>query len=156
MDYLTLKWIHILSSTLLMGTGLGIAFFMWMAHLTRDPRSIAATARVVVIADALFTAPAVVVQLVSGLWLAKLLQLPLDTFWIKTALVLFFVTGACWLPVVWLQIRARDLAQHAAATGAPLPLAYMQVMRGWFWLGWPAFISVITIFWLMVHKPAGI
>jgi len=153
MDYLTLKWIHILSSTLLLGTGLGIAFFMWMAHLTRDPRQIATTARVVVIADALFTAPAVIVQLGSGLWLAWLLHLPLTVFWVGTALLLFFVIGICWLPVVWLQARARDLARAAAETGVPLPPAYARVMRWWFWLGWPAFISVIAIFWLMVNKP---
>lgn len=150
-----LKWIHILSSTLLMGTGLGIAFFMWMAHRTHDARTVAATARVVVIADGLFTAPAVIIQLVSGLWLAQLLQIPLATFWLRSALILFFVIGACWLPVVWLQIRARDLARQAVATQRPLPAAYARVMRWWFWLGWPAFLSVITIFWLMVHKPAG-
>lgn len=153
MDYLTLKWIHILSSTLLLGTGLGIAFFMWMAHRSGDARQIAATARVVVIADALFTAPAVIVQLGSGLWLAWLLHLPLTVFWVGTALLLFFVIGACWLPVVWLQARARDLARAAAEAGMPLPPAYARVMRWWFWLGWPAFISVIAIFWLMVHKP---
>ncbi|TLX22965.1 DUF2269 family protein [Thermomonas fusca] len=153
LDYPTLKWIHILSSTLLMGTGLGIAFFMWMAHLSRDPRTVAATARVVVIADGLFTAPAVVVQFATGLWLTQLLHLPLTTFWVKTALVLFFATGACWLPVVWLQIRARNLARQAAAAQTPLPQAYARVMRWWFWLGWPAFISVIAIFWMMVHKP---
>lgn len=153
MDYLTLKWLHILSSTLLLGTGLGIAFFMWMAHLTRDACTIAATARVVVIADGVFTAPAVLVQLVSGLWLTQWLHLPLATFWIKTGLALFFVTGACWLPVVWLQIRARDLAGQAAAMHAPLPPAYAQVMHWWFWLGWPAFLCVLAIFWLMVHKP---
>lgn len=153
MDYLTLKWIHILSSTLLLGTGLGIAFFMWMAHLTRDARQIAATARVVVIADALFTAPAVIVQLGSGLWLVWLLHLPLTVYWVRTALVLFFVIGICWLPVVWLQARARDLARAAAEAGMPLPPAYARVMRWWFWLGWPAFISVIAIFWLMVNKP---
>ncbi len=153
LDYLTLKWIHIVASTLLLGTGLGIAFFMWMAHLSRDPRQIAATARVVVIADALFTAPAVVVQLATGLWLAHLLQLPLTTFWVRTTLILFVVIGACWLPVVWLQARARDLARAAANANAPLPPSYARVMRCWFWLGWPAFISVIAIFWLMVHKP---
>lgn len=153
MDYLTLKWIHILSSTLLLGTGLGIAFFMWMAHLSGDARQIAATARVVVIADALFTAPAVVVQLGTGLWLAWLLHLPLTVFWVGTALLLFFVIGVCWLPVVWLQARARDLARAAAEAGMPLPPAYARVMRWWFWLGWPAFLSVIAIFWLMVHKP---
>ncbi|MGS1076840.1 DUF2269 family protein [Pseudoxanthomonas beigongshangi] len=154
MLYLWVKWIHILASTLLFGTGLGIAFFMWMAHLRGDPRTIAATARTVVIADSLFTAPAVVVQFGTGLWLVHLLGLPLTVFWVKTALVLFFVVGACWLPVLWLQIRARNLARQAAEAGLPLPTDYHRAMRWWFWLGWPAFISVLAIFWLMVMKPA--
>lgn len=153
MDYLTLKWIHILSSTLLFGTGLGIAFFLWMAHRRGDAREIAATAGTVVIADACFTAPAVIVQFVSGLWLAQMAGMPLSMFWLKTALILFFVIGACWLPVLRLQLRARDLARAAAATGTPLPPAYFRVMRWWFWLGWPAFLSVLAIFWLMVKKP---
>jgi uncharacterized membrane protein len=154
MLYLWVKWIHILASTLLFGTGLGIAFFMWMAHLRGDPRAIAATARTVVIADSLFTAPAVVVQFGTGLWLVHLLGLPLTVFWVKTALVLFFVVGACWLPVLWLQIRARNLARQAVEAGQPLPRDYHRAMRWWFWLGWPAFISVLAIFWLMVMKPA--
>lgn len=153
MLYLWVKWIHILASTLLFGTGLGIAFFMWMAHLRGDPRTIAATARTVVIADGLFTAPAVVVQFGTGLWLVHLLGLPLTVFWVKTALVLFFVVGACWLPVLWLQIRARNLARQAVEAGQPLPRDYHRAMRWWFWLGWPAFISVLAIFWLMVMKP---
>ncbi|MEG3789522.1 DUF2269 domain-containing protein [Lysobacter sp. CCNWLW3] len=153
MAYLWVKWLHILSSTLLFGTGLGIAFFFWLAHRRGDARVIAATARTVVIADACFTAPAVVVQLLSGLWLAHTLGLPFEAFWLKTALVLFFVIGACWLPVLWLQLRARDLAQAATRDGTPLPPAYYRVMRWWFWLGWPAFLSVLAIFWLMVLKP---
>lgn len=155
MPYLWLKWIHILSSTLLFGTGLGIAFFMWMAHRRGDARTIAHTAATVVIADACFTAPAVIVQFASGLWLAMMAGMPLSVYWLKSALVLFFVVGACWLPVLWLQWRARELARAAVATGTPLPPAYFRVMRWWFWLGWPAFLSVIWIFWLMVHKPIG-
>jgi uncharacterized membrane protein len=151
--YLWVKWIHILSSTLLLGTGLGIAFFMWLAHRRGDAKVIAETARTVVIADACFTAPAVVVQFISGLWLANALGNPYSVFWLKAALLLFFVVGACWLPVLWLQWRARDLAIAASAAGAPLPAAYHRVMHWWFWLGWPAFISVIVIFWLMVMKP---
>ncbi|MDI9238482.1 DUF2269 domain-containing protein [Lysobacter sp. LF1] len=154
MTYLWLKWIHILSSTLLFGTGLGIAFFMWMAHRRGDARLIADTARHVVIADTVFTAPAVIVQLATGLWLTRLLGLPLGLFWVKAALLLFFVIGACWLPVLWLQVRARDLARECVATGQPLPSSYHRAMRWWFWLGWPAFLSVIAIFWLMVTKPA--
>lgn len=154
MLYLWVKWIHILASTLLFGTGLGIAFFMWMAHLRGDAGTIAATARTVVIADSLFTAPAVVVQFGTGLWLVHILGLPLTVFWVKTALVLFFVVGACWLPVLWLQVRARNLARQAVEANLPLPAAYHRAMRWWFWLGWPAFISVLAIFWLMVMKPA--
>ena len=153
MGYLWVKLLHVLSSTLLLGTGLGIAFFMLSAHRRGDPKLIAATASTVVIADACFTAPAVIVQFATGLWLAQQLGAPLSTFWLKTALLFFFMVGACWLPVLWLQLRARDLARHALATGTPLPTAYFRVMRWWFWLGWPAFIAVIAIFWLMVFKP---
>ncbi|MCB1554781.1 MAG: DUF2269 domain-containing protein [Xanthomonadales bacterium] len=154
MDYLVIKWVHVLSSTLLFGTGLGIAFFMWMAHRGGDARMIAHTARIVVIADACFTAPAVVVQLGSGLWMTQRIGLPLDILWLRTALMLYAVIGACWLPVLWLQKRARDLANQACVSNRPLPPAYFAIMRWWFWLGWPAFISVAWVFWLMVSKPS--
>ena len=154
MEYLWVKWLHILSSTLLLGTGLGIAFFMWMAHRRGDARMIAETARTVVIADACFTAPAVVIQFLSGLWLTHQLGIAFETFWIKYALILFFVIGVCWLPVLRLQLRARNLAHAAVASGLPLPAQYQRVMRWWFWLGWPAFMSVLVIFWLMVMKPS--
>lgn len=152
--YLVLKWIHILSSTLLFGTGLGIAFFLWVAHRRGEVGAIAATARTVVIADTCFTAPAVLVQFGTGLWLAHILGIPLRTPWLVGALGLFILVGACWLPVVWLQVRARDLALTAAREGNPLPPGYFRAMRWWFWLGWPAFLSVMAIFWLMVAKPS--
>ena len=153
MDYLLLKWIHILSSTLLFGTGLGIAFFMWVAHPRGDARVIAATARTVVIADACFTAPAVLVQFVTGLLLSAQLGWPVEAFWWRASLSLFFVVGICWLPVLWLQVRARDLARISAEVGTDLTSTYRRTMRAWFWLGWPAFLSVLAIFWLMVLKP---
>ena len=153
MDYLIVKWVHVLSSTLLFGTGLGIAFFLWVAHRRGDVRVIAQTARTVVLADAVFTAPAVVVQLATGLWMVHTLSLPLSLYWLSMALFLYGLVGACWLPVLWLQKRARDLALQADATGQPLPAAYYRCMRWWFWLGWPAFLSVMWIFWLMVRKP---
>lgn len=154
MDYLWVKWLHVLSSTLLFGTGLGIAFFTWMAHRTGDAAHIARTARVTVIADSVFTAPAVLVQFATGAWMVHRLGMPWTTFWIGAAIVLFVFVGACWLPVVWLQMRARDLARAAAAQGAPLPAAYARVMRWWFVLGWPAFLGVLAIFALMVFKPS--
>lgn len=154
MIYLWVKWIHILASTLLFGTGLGIAFFLWMAHLRGNPRVIAETARCVVIADAVFTAPAVVVQLTTGLWLVHLLGMPLNVFWVKTALLLFFVVGACWLPVLWLQLKMAREVEAALAQRRSLVPQYLQWQRAWEWLGYPAFIAMLAVLFLMVNKPA--
>lgn len=151
--YVLLKTVHILSSTLLFGTGLGTAFFMWFTHRTGQINAIATTARLTVLADLLFTAPAVIVQPVTGYLLMRQMSFDLHTPWLQAAIGLYLLTGACWLPVVWLQWRARNLAQAALRAGTPLPLAYHRCMKIWFALGWPAFLSVLLIFWLMVAKP---
>ena len=151
---LTLKLIHVLGATVLFGTGLGIAFFMWMAHRTRDAAVIAHTASVVVVADTVFTATAVIVQPISGAFLAHAIGYSLWEPWIVVSLALYGLVGACWLPVVWIQAKLRDLAREAARNGAPLPIRYHQLFRVWFVLGWPAFIGVIAIFVLMIVKPA--
>lgn len=152
--YLLLKALHVVSATVLLGTGAGIAFFMWRAHATGDAATVAAVARIVVLADFCFTAPAVVVQFASGIGLALAAGFPLATPWLAGSIGLFFFVGACWLPVVRLQIRVRDLAAAAARDGVPLPRAYHAAMRWWFALGWPAFAAVLGIVWLMVAKPA--
>jgi len=149
-----LKLIHILGAAVLFGTGLGIAFFMWMAHRTGDTATVAATARIVVIADAVFTASAVVIQPVSGAALAWTMGIPLLTPWIVLSVLLYVLVGLCWLPVVWLQIKLRDIAAYAAERGAVLPAAYHDLFRVWFSLGWPAFVGVIAIMALMIWKPA--
>jgi len=152
--YALLKTLHIVSASVLLGTGAGIAFFMWMAHRSGNVATIAGVSRLVVIADACFTAPAVVVQFASGYVLARMAGFPLDTPWLLWGIVLFFFVGACWLPVVWLQARARDLAVEAHRTGSPLPARYHRYMKWWFALGWPAFSAVLAIVYLMVKKPA--
>jgi uncharacterized membrane protein len=152
--YVWLKTIHILSSTLLFGTGLGTAFFMWFTHRTGDLASIATASRLTVRADFLFTTPAVIVQPVSGYLLMRLMGFDLHAGWLQAAVALYVFTGVCWLPVVWLQWRASQLAHAALQTETALPPDYYRIMRLWFALGWPAFLSVITIFWLMVAKPA--
>lgn len=151
--YSLLKTLHILSATVLIGAGTGIAFFMWMAHRSGTVATIAAVSRLVVIADWCFTAPAVLVQFASGLMLARMAGFALDAPWLLASIALFVVVGACWLPVVWLQIRARDLACDAVRTGSALPAAYHRTMRWWFALGWPAFMAVVVIVYLMVKKP---
>ncbi|HUK01560.1 MAG TPA: DUF2269 domain-containing protein [Steroidobacteraceae bacterium] len=153
--YLWLKWLHIVSSTVLFGTGAGIAFFFLRAQRTGDVRVIAAVARDVVVADAVFTASAVVTQPISGLLMVKIAGYPLSLPWIWGSLALYCAIGCLWLPVVWLQIRMRDLATAAASSGVSLPPLYHRYYRRWFAFGWPAFAGVLVIFWLMVTKPGA-
>lgn len=117
--YLLLKYAHVISSTLLFGTGLGTAFHGWMAHRSGDRPAIAVVSRNVVLADWIFTAPAVVVQPATGLALAHLAGFPWHSPWLLASVVLYLLVGACWLPVVWLQIRMHRMAGEATRAGAP-------------------------------------
>ena len=153
MTYFLIKTIHILSATVLFGTGIGTAFQMWRAHLRGDVRTIASVAGEVVAADFIFTTPAVIIQPLSGVALAYLVGIDLLSSWMIASLALYVLAGACWLPVVWLQLRVRDLARMADSNGVPLPEDYFRYMRIWFALGWPAFAAIVVIVWLMVAKP---
>ena len=152
MDYGFIKTLHVLSATLLFGTGLGTAYFMWSANRTRDVQVMAAVMRHVVRADWMFTLPSVIFQPLSGAWLVYAAGYPW-TGWVGFSLALYVIAGACWLPVVWLQLRMRDLAADAHGRGQSLPACYWRYARIWFWLGVPAFIAVMAIFFLMVLKP---
>jgi uncharacterized membrane protein len=154
LDYLLLKFVHVIGAAVLLGTGTGIAFFMLAAHMSRDVAFIARTASVVVIADYLFTASAVVAQPISGYLLTQVLGIPMETGWIAVSLAFYVVAGVFWLPVVWIQSQLRDLARKAAATGAPLPDRYHKLFRIWFAFGLPGFGAVLAIVWLMVAKPS--
>jgi len=148
------KLVHLLGASVLFGTGLGIAFFMFMAHRTGHAGVIAVTLRFVVMADFIFTATSVVVQPLSGFALAWAIGLsPLDELWIVLSLILYVAVGLCWLPVVFIQIRMRNLAKDAAVNAKPLPDAYRRLFRIWFVLGWPAFAGVLAIFVLMIWQP---
>jgi len=150
---LATKLVHVLGAAVLFGTGAGIAFFMWMAHRTGRAMAVAEAARVVVIGDTVFTATAVVLQPITGVALAWLIGYSLLESWIVLSIALYVLVGVCWLPVVWIQIRLRDLAAKAAAAGEKLPPQYFSLFRVWFILGWPAFAGVTAIFALMLWKP---
>jgi uncharacterized membrane protein len=152
--YLMLKWVHIVLSTVLFGTGAGIAFFFIRAQRTGDVRVIAAVGQDVVLADFVFTATAVILQPATGIALALMAGFPLTSRWLEASMALYALVGCCWLPVVWLQMRMRDLAKVAAANSLPLPAEYFRYYRQWFALGWPAFFGVMVIFYLMVVKPS--
>lgn len=152
MTYSLLKTLHILSMVLLFGTGLGSAFYKWMADRSGNLQHIAVTNRHVVLADWLFTTPSVIFQPISGVWMLLLLGLPIDTPWVVASLSLYGLAGVCWLPVVWLQIRMQAIAADAAARQVPLPERYWLMARCWFWLGVPAFISMVLVVALMVFK----
>jgi uncharacterized membrane protein len=151
--FLLLKTLHIVGATVLLGTGAGIAFFMLMAHRSGDPKVIAHTAGVVVIADGLFTATAVVLQPITGGGLALMAGYPLLAGWVAASVALYVVVGVFWFPVVWMQLRMRDLARQAVANNTGLPASYFRLWRLWFAFGFPAFGAVLAIIWLMISRP---
>lgn len=153
-EYLVVKTIHVISSTLLFGTGIGSAFYMLFASLGRDPRTVYFVVRFVVVADWLFTTTAIVIQPLTGFWLAHVAGFPLTSRWIVWSTILYLVAGACWLPVVWMQMKMREMARVAVERGAPLPERYFRFLRAWIALGIPAFASLVVVFYLMVAKPA--
>jgi uncharacterized membrane protein len=151
--YFALKYLHVIGGAVLLGTGAGIAFFMLLAQRSGDARVVAGVARIVVTADFLFTATAVVAQPVTGVALAHISGYPLGEGWIVLSILLYLFTGAFWLPVVWMQMRMRDLAAAAARNGEKLPREYHRLFRTWFAFGFPAFAAVMAIFWLMIARP---
>jgi uncharacterized membrane protein len=151
--YFLIKYLHLLGAIAILGTGTGIAFFMLMAHWSRDPAFIARTAATVVVADMLFTLSAVILQPVTGGVLIALSGAALAERWLATSLGLYVVAGLFWIPVIFMQIEMRDLAQMAAAQQQPLPPRYFALFRRWFAFGIPGFGSVMIILWLMIAKP---
>jgi uncharacterized membrane protein len=152
--FIVLKLLHLLGAVVLLGTGAGIAFFMVMANRTRDAGTIAHVAGTVVIADFIFTASAVLLQPVTGWLLAENAGYALEEGWVALSIVLYLLVGACWLPVVWIQIVMRNIARTAAADHALLPVRYHRLYRLWLCLGFPAFAGVVAIIWLMLAKPS--
>jgi uncharacterized membrane protein len=153
MDYTILKWVHILSSTILFGTGVGSAFYLFMANREKNVANIYFATTHVVVADWLFTSPAIIVQFITGMWLLRLTGYSFSDNWVRWGVALYFFAGFCWLPVVWIQIKMRDMAKAAAETATPLPESYWRLDRWWIAAGSLAFPAVIVIFYLMVAKP---
>ena len=155
---MSVKWLHVQSSTMLYGTGIGSAFYWLLATVGRDAKAVAVVSRYVVITDWLFTATTAVFQPLSGFWLMHLAGgMPVTTPWIAWSLGLYALAIACWLPVVWIQLRLRDISAQAALKGSELPPAYWRFFSWWVGLGCVAFIAFLAIFHLMVAKqlPAG-
>lgn len=153
MAYLIAKWLHIVSSTLLFGTGLGSAFYMFFTSRTRDPRAVAIVVKYVVIADWLFTVPTILLQPTSGLYMVYTAGFQLTSPWLLWSIGLFLLAGTAWLPVVWMQIRMRDIAYDAVKREQPLPARYWSFLRLWVALGIVAFFALVAVFFLMVVKP---
>lgn len=152
MEYLLLKWLHIISSTILFGTGIGSAFYKFIADREGDINHIARTNRHVVLADWFFTTPTIILQPLSGFAMVYLAGYSLFDTWLLISILLYLLAGACWLPVVVLQIRMRDMAQTAENESKELPALYYTYARYWFWLGVPAFAALVGVFYLMVFK----
>jgi len=151
--YLTIKTLHILSATILFGTGLGIAFFMVRSYFTDNIQERFYASRNTVLADYLFTLPAVIIQPLTGIWLVTQGGFGAMDLWLSLTYGLYLVAGACWIPVVWIQIQLKKMLAHSVSSGEALPERYHKLFKLWFLLGWPAFTGLIIIFFLMVFKP---
>ena len=151
--YLIIKTLHIISSTVLFGTGAGIAFFMLRSHFTDNIHEKFYAVRNTVLADYLFTAPAVIMQPATGFWLVWQGGHDWMDLWLSTTYAIYIIAGLCWLPVVWIQIQLKNMAAYAVETGELLPERYYKLFKVWFLLGWPAFIGLVIVFFLMVFKP---
>ena len=154
MKYFAVKVIHILSATLMVGTGFGTAFYMFFVNRSGNVQAMAVVTRLVARADWWFTTPSVIIQPLSGFWMIHLAGYPLHSRWIMWSIALYVLAGLCWLPVVWLQLRMRDMAGEAARNLLPLPSRYWRYEKIWTALGFPAFGALMVVYWLMVHKPA--
>ncbi len=152
--YLILKWVHILGSTILFGTGIGIAFFKWTTDRSKDINAIRIVNERTVWADWIFTTPAVILQPITGMGLVYHAGYSLSNSWVTWATFLYLFAGCCWLPVLKLQLVMRDLSRSAYQHNAQLPKEYWRYARIWFWLGVPAFLSLLVVYWLMIFKPA--
>jgi uncharacterized membrane protein len=153
MEYVIVKWLHILSSTFLFGTGIGSAWYLLFAVISRNVAAIAVVTRIVVTADWLFTGTTMIAQPATGFYLIHLAGYPMHSAWIMYSIGLFVLAALCWFPVVWLQMRLRDLSAAAASAGTPLPPAFWRYFKGWIILGIPAFFAFLGVFYLMVAKP---
>lgn len=151
--YLVLKCLHIVSSVLLVGTGFGTAFYLFFTNRQPSLEARVVVARLVVRADLWFTTPAVIVQPLTGVAMVRLAGWPWDSPWLLASIALYALAGACWLPVLWLQLRMARMAEQAVATGTALSPTYRRLQRAWEWLGYPAFIAMLAVYALMVLKP---
>ncbi len=151
--YLIIKTLHIFGATILFGTGIGIAFFMFRSYFTNDMNEKFYAVRNTVLADYLFTFPAALIQPISGAWLVWKSGFDGTSLWLTTTYVIYFVIGLCWLPVVWIQIQLKKMLQQSIQNKGELPDRYHKLFRIWFLLGWPAFIGLVVILFLMVVKP---
>lgn len=151
--YLFLKTIHIISATVLFGTGMGIAFFMFCSQFSENIFQKYYAARFTVLADYIFTLPAVIIQPISGFLLIYEMGFYIFEFWLLTTYIIYIVAGLCWLPVVWIQIELKKILEVSIDTNSALPERYYKLFRIWFILGWPAFIGLVVVFFLMVLKP---
>lgn len=152
--YFLMKTLHILSGTVLFGTGAGIAFFMLKGHLSGVPAARRFAASTTVQADFLFTLPAVVIQPMSGAWLIWKGGFDWADRWLVVTYALYLLAGVFWVPVVGIQMRMKAMLDAEATGGILDDKALSRLFRWWFALGWPAFGGLVIVFYLMVAKPS--
>jgi uncharacterized membrane protein len=149
-----IKFVHLIAAAAMLGTWLGIAVFMLLAHRSGNTSVVALTSRFAVSTEFIVMVAAVALQPISGFALAWAIGLsPTDEFWIVLSLGFYVLVAAAWLAALRVEIRIRDMARQAALDGVPLPDAYRRLFRFYSALVWPALAVTAVLFALMIWQP---
>lgn len=149
-----IKFVHLVAAAAMLGTWLGVALFMLLAHRSDNPSVVALTSRFAVSVEKFVMIAAVALQPISGFALAGAIGLsPLDEFWIELSLALYVVVVAAWLGALRVEIRIRDTSRQAALDNVPLPVGYRGLFRLYSALTWPGLAGTVVLFLLMTWQP---
>ncbi len=147
MDYFLLKLIHILSATLMIGTGLGSAFYLYLTYKKSAVQTVKEVLNFVILADTIFTTPSVIIQLITGIMLSDLLGL-LYTDWFWLVLAVSVIVLVLWLRAAFIQFKLKKLLEEENK----LSPKFHHLMNIWFILGVPSFGGAIYLYYLMVYR----
>jgi uncharacterized membrane protein len=151
---LAIKFVHLVGAAAMLGTWLGVAIFMLLAHRSDNPSVVAVTSRFAVTVQLRVMIAAVAIQPISGFALAGAIGVsPVGEFWLVLSLPIYALIVAAWIVALRTEIRIRDLTRQAALDSVPLSEPYRALFRRYSAFTWPALAGTVVLFLLMTWQP---
>ncbi len=152
--YLHAKFVHVLSVSLFLGNVVIGTLWETRSLLSKRAEIIRYTYETVAWLDAVFTAPLILLVVVSGLMLGTIAGGVFTLAWLVIAFATFALSGLVWLAFdIPTQYRVKRLFREAPAEAAELPTPLLSVLRFRIFLNAGAVVSLLVVLFLMVHKP---